>query len=245
MYRLKVVVDHIKGSCSLPMHVGDYFEVQGGRIYIPQGKFMCLWALQSLMPLLPAKQRQTAEPGDWLPHARYVCCPDPNGMVVFRIDELPMDQAHGESESCPTLIVTPSVCSGCRSCELACSFFHNGVFDPLLARIRVDKNEPEGIDTPYVCRQCSDPRCVQACPFGALRQLPSGVVSVSNELCKSCRKCAEACPYGAVFFHPRTGKPLICDMCGGHPNCVSRCITGALRTGQPGERPRLAPVVGG
>lgn len=244
MYHLRVVVDHIKGSCDLPMHVGDYFEVRGGRIYIPEGKYICLWALQSLMPLLPAKQREISEPGDWLAEVRYASCPDPNGMVVFRIDRLPAE-AVDDNKRAGAMVVTPSVCSGCRACELACSFFHNGMFDPLLSRIRVEKNEPEGIDTPHVCRQCPDAPCVKACPFGALRQLPDGVISVSNELCKSCRKCAKACPYGAVFFHPMTAKPLICDMCGGQPSCVARCVTGALQVDLTQKGPRIPPLVGG
>ncbi|HHV79358.1 MAG TPA: TIGR04076 family protein [Firmicutes bacterium] len=238
MYDLRVVVDHIKGSCDMPMHPGDYFEVRGSRIYIPDNKYMCLWALQSLMAILPAKQRDSSDPDDWLPAARYMSCPDPNGMVIFRIDRIERTSSEsGVGANGPGIKIKPELCSGCRACELACSFSRAGVFDPGVARIRVDKDEPEGHDIPIVCRQCADAPCVNACPFGALhKDKTTGAILVTYEKCKGCRKCEAACPNRAVFFHRETKKVLICDLCGGDPKCVSRCVTGAITVREPSEK---------
>ena len=84
---LKIVVKEIKGFCDT-IEVGDYFIVRGGRISIPEGHF-CYWALNSILPLLPAKQRKLDEPDDWIPTTWEVQCPDPKGMVMMQI--IPID----------------------------------------------------------------------------------------------------------------------------------------------------------
>ncbi|UCC31499.1 MAG: TIGR04076 family protein [Phycisphaerales bacterium] len=86
MYDLKVSVHTVKGHCDLPMKKGDYFLVKGGKLFIPEGKYFCLYALQSVLPLLPAKQRNIVEKDDWLPDVKYVSCPDPAGLVILKIE---------------------------------------------------------------------------------------------------------------------------------------------------------------
>jgi uncharacterized repeat protein (TIGR04076 family) len=46
-----------------------------------------MYALQSVLPLLPAKQRQLPE-SDWLEQDSYVACPDPDERVVMRIERI-------------------------------------------------------------------------------------------------------------------------------------------------------------
>ena len=87
MQDLKIVVKEIKGFCDT-IEVGDHFIVRGGRISIPEGHF-CYWALNSIIPLLPAKQRKLDEPDDWMPRTWFVECPDPNGQVIMEI--VPID----------------------------------------------------------------------------------------------------------------------------------------------------------
>jgi len=87
MQDLKIVVKEIKGFCDT-IEVGDYFIVRGGRISIPEGHF-CYWALNSIIPLLPAKQRKLDEPDDWMARTWLVECPDPNGQVIMEI--VPID----------------------------------------------------------------------------------------------------------------------------------------------------------
>jgi carbon-monoxide dehydrogenase iron sulfur subunit len=86
MQDLKVEVKEIQGFCDT-IEVGDYFIVRGGRISIPEGHF-CYWALNSILPLLPAKQRKLDEPDDWMPTTWEVMCPDPKGRVIMRMTPL-------------------------------------------------------------------------------------------------------------------------------------------------------------
>lgn len=69
------------------MKVGDYCIARGGALSIPEGHF-CYWALQSILPLIPVKQRKIDEPDDWIPTTWEVECPDPNGRVILRIEPI-------------------------------------------------------------------------------------------------------------------------------------------------------------
>lgn len=91
MHDLKVSVHTVKGKCDLPMSKGDYFLLKGGKVSIPEGKCFCLYALQSVLPLLPAKQRNIVEEDDWLPDTKYVACPDPAGRVILKIERIPIE----------------------------------------------------------------------------------------------------------------------------------------------------------
>lgn len=244
MHDLRVVVEEVKGFCDLPMAVGDYFWVRGGRLIIPEGKHVCLWALQSLLPMLPLKQRALAEENDWVPHTNRMVCPDPDGMVVFRIDlvapgseEAPaLGTAQTRESGRPRLLVDERRCSGCRACELACSFAHERLFSATHSRVTVEKDEAHGLDRPVVCRQCGVARCLEACPNGALSRDTVHAVIVDEARCTGCRACQKACPFGAVRFAPGRKAPLICDLCGGDPACVKRCATGAITFGRAGRR---------
>ncbi len=92
MYELKVAVKKVMGECTAdpPMKPGDYFTVRDGDIQIPKGGYVCLWALQSLMPLLTAKERELAEDKDedWMWRVHHVQCPDPKGRVIFKIERV-------------------------------------------------------------------------------------------------------------------------------------------------------------
>lgn len=242
MYRLRVVVEEVRGFCDLPMTPGDYFEVSGGRLTIPEGKHMCLWALSSLLPMLPAKQRNIVEENDWLPSTQHICCPDPNGSVIYRIERVDEEdgqvQVPARQKPYPRMLVNEKLCSGCRACEMACSFAHSGAFSEAEARIKVQKDEAAGKDTPYVCRQCGVARCVEACPEGALERDPqTKAVRLKHELCTGCLECAKACPFQAVHIHPTTMRPMFCDLCNGEPACIERCATGALSFGRAGQPP--------
>ncbi len=87
MSGLTVTVESIDGYCNQPMLVGDRFYVDGGKIRIPEGKFICMWALQSMMPIFPLMQRSRNDPGDWTAgRALTFVCPDPKGGVRWRIE---------------------------------------------------------------------------------------------------------------------------------------------------------------
>lgn len=88
LYDLRVTVERIEGRSVCGLAVGDYFElVRSSELRIPDGKHFCVFALQSVLPLLPAKQRQLPE-NDWLERDSLVCCPDPDERVVMRIERI-------------------------------------------------------------------------------------------------------------------------------------------------------------
>lgn len=85
MENLIVKVKAIEGYCDTHQ-VGDCFRLEGGKLSFPgKNKHVCIYALSSLLPLLPAKQRKTDEPDDWLPRTSEVECPDPKGRVIWKI----------------------------------------------------------------------------------------------------------------------------------------------------------------
>ena len=90
MYELKVSVKKVMGECTAcpPMKPGDYFTVSDGDIRVPEGGYVCLWALQSLIPVLTPKEREISEKRDedWMWRVKHAQCPDPNGRVIFKIE---------------------------------------------------------------------------------------------------------------------------------------------------------------
>jgi len=87
MKKLLVRVREIRGHCNVHKE-GDCFRLEGARLTFPgPNRHVCIYALSSLLPLLPAKQRKIDEPGDWLPRVDRVQCPDPEGIVIWEIIE--------------------------------------------------------------------------------------------------------------------------------------------------------------
>jgi uncharacterized repeat protein (TIGR04076 family) len=86
LYDLRVTVERIEGRSVCGLAVGDYFELtESSRVRIPDGRHFCLYALQSVLPLLPAKQRSLPA-SDWLEQDSLVACPDPDERVIMRIE---------------------------------------------------------------------------------------------------------------------------------------------------------------
>jgi Fe-S-cluster-containing hydrogenase component 2 len=141
------------------------------------------------------------------------------------------------------LLVNSKKCTGCRSCELACSFEHFNEFSYELSAIRVNKIEQRALNYPIVCLQCENPPCVPACPEDALfKNKENGLVEFYEDRCTSCEKCIEACPFDAVFLTGDRSKIVKCDLCGGDPACVKACAPEALewiKKYKFGERKKL------
>ncbi len=86
LYDLRVTVERIEGRSVCGLEVGDYFELtESSRVRIPAGRHFCLYALQSVLPFLAAKQR-TMPASDWLEQDSLVACPDPDERVIMRIE---------------------------------------------------------------------------------------------------------------------------------------------------------------
>jgi len=87
MSRIKVTVERIDGVCDLPMMVGDYFYLEGSKLFVPDGKYICMWALQSMMPIFPVlNQKDKLDKGHWISKVDHFVCPDPKGKVLFRLE---------------------------------------------------------------------------------------------------------------------------------------------------------------
>lgn len=63
---------------------GDYFELSGENLSFPAGQTFALYPLAAILPLLPAKQRET-HPHDWMTTDADIACPDPHCGGRFRI----------------------------------------------------------------------------------------------------------------------------------------------------------------
>jgi Fe-S-cluster-containing dehydrogenase component len=83
---------------------------------------------------------------------------------------------------------------------------------------------PPGFDVPSLCRHCDVPKCLPACPLGAISQ-EGGLVAIKQEICDGCGECIKACPYDGIFLDPEGGKAINCILCG---QCVKECPTGCL-----------------
>ena len=85
LYDLSVVVEAVGPRCTCTMSVGDRFVLEGGKIAIPGDAKFCLYALQAVLPILPAKQRRN-QPADWMETDAICTCPDPACELRMRIN---------------------------------------------------------------------------------------------------------------------------------------------------------------
>jgi len=128
------------------------------------------------------------------------------------------------------IVVQPSLCAGCRLCEVVCSTVHYGVCSPARSNIRVVEWQDKGISVPFTCLQCESAICMENCPAKAItRDEKSGAMIIAEELCLGCRMCVLTCPFGGPRVSLDTGRVVKCDLCGGDPQCVSNCPTKAIK----------------
>ncbi len=125
------------------------------------------------------------------------------------------------------IFIEPDKCTGCRICEMICSFKNCDAFHPGQSRIKIIKEEELGIDLPVLCLHCQEPVCVDVCPIGAMEKRKDGLVTLDPDMCRGCRACMMVCPYGAV--RENSEKMIKCDLCDGDPLCVQWCPTHAIR----------------
>ena len=119
------------------------------------------------------------------------------------------------------LLLDLSKCTGCRICEFSCSMYHYSVFNPNRARIRINRIGCLKLEAKY-CIQCQNPRCISACPEGAIIQNESGI-RIDPEICTNCHNCMSACE--RIFLDVIDKNAIICDQCGA---CIETCPEGAL-----------------
>jgi len=127
------------------------------------------------------------------------------------------------------LKLEPEKCTGCRQCEMACSYENENMFNPAKSRIKVFEFHDQGRFAPYTCTQCADAWCVRACPVEAISvNQATGAKIVDESTCVGCKVCTIACPFGTINYNQDSGKVIKCDLCGGDPWCAKACPTGAI-----------------
>lgn len=140
------------------------------------------------------------------------------------------------------ILVRTERCTGCKTCELACSIAHSEAKDLLGAvlkaekpvrRVSVETNADRTMNLPVQCRHCQDPKCVSACMTGAMHlDRETGLVLNREEKCVGCWMCVMVCPYGVITPSEAQKVAVKCDQClseGHDPACVKSCPTSALK----------------
>jgi len=84
LYDLRVEVVGDPGQMVCSHQPGDYFELSGENLSFPHGQSFPLYPLAAILPLLPAKQRETSA-ADWMTTDMEIACPDPHCRARFRI----------------------------------------------------------------------------------------------------------------------------------------------------------------
>ena len=128
------------------------------------------------------------------------------------------------------LVVDFEKCTGCRTCEIACSLRQKGTCSPAKSAIRITKWEDRGVHVPIVCQQCDVPLCEAVCPSNAIsRDRKTGAMLVDESRCVGCQMCIATCPFGAISLDPDSRKSIKCNLCQGDPACVRFCEPNAIR----------------
>ncbi len=80
---------------------GDFFELRGEMLHLPEGQGFSIYSLAAVLPLLAAKQRPT-HPNDWMTTDAEIACPDPNCPSRLRVTRLaPRRFRHAETTATP------------------------------------------------------------------------------------------------------------------------------------------------
>lgn len=130
------------------------------------------------------------------------------------------------------LIIDPDKCTGCHSCEMACSMKHFGKNHPNYSRIRIHEFRDVNTFIPVTCQACEEAPCMKVCPMGARIRQANGAVVTKEDACIGCRACIYVCPMAAPAINPESGKTMSCNLCEGEekPWCVRACtMQGALQ----------------
>ncbi len=128
------------------------------------------------------------------------------------------------------LVANYEKCSGCRMCEVVCSWYHKNEFNPAKSAIQIISIREKSIDIPIICQQCDKAMCQISCKQKAIiyRQEYNAYV-IDEDKCTGCKVCMQRCPIGAISYDIDKGVAIKCDLCKGEPQCVKYCPMDALK----------------
>lgn len=135
------------------------------------------------------------------------------------------------------IYVRPERCTGCKSCEIACSVQHSKAKNLIGAMLetpapqkRLFVEAADSVKMPVLCRHCEEAPCVNACISGCLYWDENGYVRRKKGRCIACWSCIMVCPFGVITRDNDKHIAVKCDRC--HkldvPACVNACPTKAL-----------------
>ena len=143
-----------------------------------------------------------------------------------------------------------SVCSGCKTCQVACKDKNDSPMGIRWRRVyEVSGGEwvqqgaawvPEIFSwhVSMACNHCQDAICLKSCPNKAITRNELGLVLIDAAKCMGCRYCEWTCPYGALQFDPERKVMTKCNFCidyleqGQPPACVAACPMRAIDFGE-------------
>jgi len=135
-----------------------------------------------------------------------------------------------EIEKQKVLLYDPSRCTGCRYCEIACSFYHFKEFSFEKAHLHILFDSKIGEFEAIYCQHCEEPLCVAACPNeAAVKDEETGHVRINPVRCIGCKTCVITCPLSVPWFNEEFHVSMKCDFCGGDPQCTKFCSPQAIR----------------
>ncbi|MBS7648560.1 4Fe-4S dicluster domain-containing protein [Candidatus Bathyarchaeota archaeon] len=138
--------------------------------------------------------------------------------------------SEGSEEEQKVILYEPSRCTGCRMCEMACSFVKYQVLDYSKSHIKHFFDEKTKSFEAIYCLHCEDPICAAVCPTEAIsKDSRTGIVRINNAKCIGCKNCIIICPTLAPWFDEERRITVKCDLCDGNPECVKKCSPLALR----------------
>jgi carbon-monoxide dehydrogenase iron sulfur subunit len=148
------------------------------------------------------------------------------------------------------LFVRPELCTGCKTCEIACAVEHSRSKNLLGAmlesppphtRVYVEAIPRDSFDVlkyPMTCRHCDPAPCITACLPQAMHRSPTDTVTNvgGKHECIACGMCIMMCPFGMIGRGRAPDVPdgkimaLKCDLCPDRevPACAASCPTGAI-----------------
>jgi formate dehydrogenase iron-sulfur subunit len=140
-------------------------------------------------------------------------------------------------------LTDPTLCIGCKACEVACKEWNQLPDDGLqwtglsydntrqlgastwrhvlfLEQPRAAGAQISGMEDPFrwvflsdVCKHCENAGCLDACPTGAIVRTEFGSVFVQHDVCNGCGYCVVSCPFGVVDRRPGDGRAFKCTFC--------------------------------
>ena len=114
------------------------------------------------------------------------------------------------------LFVYPELCTGCKTCEIACAVEHSKSKNligalmeayPAHSRVYVEAaltSEYEITKMPMTCRHCDPSPCIAACIPKAMHRIGDDVVTNvgGTQECIACGMCVMMCPFGMIARAP-------------------------------------------